>query len=64
MKETVSKIQIATFLRVQYVRTIGEKIYIRIAIPVKDAEENDIKPGDLLKITIEKHIKVGRDVGK
>ena len=63
MKETVSKIKIAPFLRVQSVRTMGEK-YIRIVIPVKDAEENDIKPGDLLKITIEKHIKVGRDVGK
>ena len=56
-------IKIASFLKVQAVRTMGEK-YIRIVIPVKDAEENDIKPGDLLKITIEKHIKVGRDVGK
>ena len=52
-------INIADFLRVQSVRTMGEK-YIRIVIPVKDAEENDIKPGDLLKINIEEHIKVGR----
>ena len=55
-------VKIATFLRVQYVRTMGEK-YIRIVIPVKDAEKNDIKPGDLLKINIEEHIKVGRDGG-
>ena len=55
------QIQIAAFLKVQSVRTMGER-YIRIVIPVKDAEENDIKPGDLLKINIEEHIKVGRDV--
>ena len=53
-------IEISAFLRVQAVRTKGEK-YIRIVIPVKDAEENDIKPSDLLKINIEEHIKVGRE---
>ena len=54
------QIRIAAFLKVQSVRTMGER-YIRIVIPVKDAEENDIKPGDLLKINIEEHIKVGRE---
>ena len=54
------QIQIAAFLKVQSVRRLGER-YIRIVIPVKDAEENDIKPGDLLKINIEEHIKVGRE---
>ena len=56
------QIKIGSFLKVQAVRTMREK-YIRIVIPVKDAEENDIKPGDLLKINIEEHIKVGRDGG-
>ena len=53
-------IKIGSFLKVQAVRTMRDK-YIRIVIPVKDAEENDIKPGDLLKINIEEHIKVGRE---
>ena len=53
-------IKIKDLLKVQAVRTKEEK-YIRIAIPVRDAKANDIKPGDLVKINIEKHIKVGRE---
>ena len=60
MKMDKTPIKIKDFLKVQAVRTKEEK-YIRIAIPVKDAKENDIKPGDFLKINIEKHIKVGRE---
>ena len=53
-------IKITEHLRVQGARTKGEK-YIRVIIPARYAESEDIRPGDLVKITIEEHVKVGRE---
>lgn len=53
-------IEIAEHLRVQgYGRKRGKK-YSRIVIPAKIAKDEDIQTGDLVKVTIVAHIKVGR----
>ena len=52
-------IQINDYLKVQHARAEGEK-YIRVTIPAKIAESEDIRPGDLVRISILEHIKAGR----
>lgn len=54
------QIEIEDHLRVQGYGKKDGKRYVRVYIPVKISDEHDIRPKDLLKITIEDHIKVGR----
>jgi len=55
------QIEIENYLRVHgYGQKSGKK-YVRISLPIAVSEGNDIRQGDLVKIRIEEHIKVGRN---
>lgn len=53
-------IEIEDYLKVQGYGRKDKKRYVRIALPVETADDNDIRPKDLLKIVIVEHVKIGR----
>ena len=59
-EESGGRIEVKEYLRVQGASSKTEK-YVRVRIPSRVAEEHDIKVGDLVRISIERHIKVGRE---
>lgn len=54
------EIEIENHLKVQGYGRKGGNRYTRITLPFEVTEEKDIRPGDLVKVTIVEHIKVGR----
>ena len=55
------KLEIPDYLKVQGYGLKDGKRYVRIALPAKISNDNDIQPKDLLKVTIVGHIKVERE---
>ena len=53
------EIVVETFLKLQGVRTKTDN-YVRVVIPAKIARENDLVPGDQIRMVIVDHIKAGR----
>lgn len=53
-------IEIDEYLEVQRYGSNDKKQYVRVSIPIKYSESEDIRPHDLLKIVIVDHVKLAK----